>query len=96
MTSRPSPGRSFIWLVLLLAFLVSGTLPAVAVGPIIGVDERGLPVALDVMRQPVSLSRTPSKVARHTPERGEHTDEVLTEFGFTADEIAALRAANAL
>ncbi|MCQ3943600.1 MAG: CoA transferase, partial [Alphaproteobacteria bacterium] len=52
--------------------------------------------ALDVMRQPVSLSRTPSAVVRHTPERGEHTEEVLAEFGFTPDEIAALRAANAL
>jgi formyl-CoA transferase len=31
-----------------------------------------------------------------TPERGEHTDQVLGEFGFTADEIAALRAAKAI
>jgi anionic cell wall polymer biosynthesis LytR-Cps2A-Psr (LCP) family protein len=71
MTSRPSPGRSFIWLVLLLAFLVSGTLPAVAVGPIIGVDERGLPVALDVMRQLATDRRDPGR-SRKTirPRRG--------------------------
>ncbi len=31
-----------------------------------------------------------------TPERGEHTDEVLAEFGFSANEIAALRQANAI
>ena len=31
-----------------------------------------------------------------TPERGQHTDEVLAEFGFTADEIAALHAAKAV
>ena len=43
------------------------------------------------MRQPVSLSRTPSAIARHTPERGEHTDEVLAEFGFSADEIEELK-----
>ncbi len=31
-----------------------------------------------------------------TPERGQHTDEVLAEFGFSAEEIAALRAAKAI
>jgi formyl-CoA transferase len=38
----------------------------------------------------VACARTP------TPERGEHTDQVLGEFGFTAEEIAALRAARAI
>lgn len=33
---------------------------------------------------------------RPTPERGEHTEEVLAEFGFSADEIAALRAQKAI
>ena len=32
-------------------------------------------------------------VRRGAPGIGEHTDEVLTEAGFTADEIAALREA---
>jgi formyl-CoA transferase len=41
--------------------------------------------------QPVTLSRTPSKMAARPPEVGEQTDEVLAEFGFGADEIAALR-----
>ena len=45
---------------------------------------------LKVIRQAVSLSRTPSTIVRHTPERGEHTDEVLAEFGFSADEIEAV------
>jgi crotonobetainyl-CoA:carnitine CoA-transferase CaiB-like acyl-CoA transferase len=49
-----------------------------------------------VMRQPVSLSRTPSRIAMPTPERGEHTDEVLAEFGFSEEEIASLRQANAI
>jgi crotonobetainyl-CoA:carnitine CoA-transferase CaiB-like acyl-CoA transferase len=31
-----------------------------------------------------------------TPERGAHTGEVLAEFGFSADEITALRAAEAI
>ncbi|HVX98831.1 MAG TPA: CoA transferase [Pseudorhodoplanes sp.] len=51
---------------------------------------------LKVMRQPVSLSRTPSKMVAASPERGEHTDEVLKEFGFSEAEISALRRANAL
>ena len=41
--------------------------------------------------QPVTLSRTPSRMAARPPEFGEQTDEVLTEFGFSAQEIAELR-----
>ena len=48
------------------------------------------------MRQPVSLSRTPSTMVAASPERGEHTDEVLAEFGFTEAEIATLRRADAV
>ena len=40
--------------------------------------------------QPVTLSRTPNKMAARPPEFGEQTDEVLAEFGFTRDEIGAL------
>src|SRR6202166_4611440 len=43
--------------------------------------------------QPVTLSRTPSKMAARPPEFGEQTDEVLAEFGFDAKEIAGLRQA---
>ena len=43
--------------------------------------------------QPVTLSRTPSKMAARPPEFGEQTDEVLAEFGFAAGEIAELRQA---
>jgi crotonobetainyl-CoA:carnitine CoA-transferase CaiB-like acyl-CoA transferase len=52
--------------------------------------------ALRMARQPVSLSRTPSRLAAPPPELGEHTDAVLKEFGFSAKEIAALRQANAV
>jgi formyl-CoA transferase len=45
--------------------------------------------------QPVSLSRTPSKIAATPPALGQHTDEVLREFGFADSEIAALHAAKA-
>ena len=46
--------------------------------------------------QPISLSRTPSEIVAPTPERGEHTDQVLAEFGFSKKDIAALRQANAI
>ncbi len=45
---------------------------------------------LDLVGQPVTLSRTPSALAKAPPERGEHTDEVLGEIGYSAAEIAAL------
>src|SRR5687767_9512382 len=41
--------------------------------------------------QPVTLSRTPSKVAAHPPKQGEHTDLVLQEVGFSKDKIQELR-----
>jgi formyl-CoA transferase len=44
-----------------------------------------------LVAQPVTLSRTPSKLVARPPEFGEQTDEVLTEFGFSAAEIADLR-----
>jgi crotonobetainyl-CoA:carnitine CoA-transferase CaiB-like acyl-CoA transferase len=43
--------------------------------------------------QPFTLSRTPSQMAARPPEFGEQTDEVLAEFGFTTEEIGALRQA---
>ena len=51
---------------------------------------------LRMARQPVSLSRTPSRLVAPPPGLGEHTDGILKEFGFSAKEIAALRKANAL
>jgi crotonobetainyl-CoA:carnitine CoA-transferase CaiB-like acyl-CoA transferase len=42
-------------------------------------------------RQPFHLSRTPSALKRRTPEWAEHSDEVLAEFGYSADEIKGLR-----
>jgi crotonobetainyl-CoA:carnitine CoA-transferase CaiB-like acyl-CoA transferase len=46
---------------------------------------------------PIKLSRTPGDPARAPgPALGEHTDAVLTEAGFTAEEIAALLQAGAV
>jgi formyl-CoA transferase len=44
-----------------------------------------------VVNQAVGLSRTPATMAGATPEIGQHTDEVLTEAGYSGADIAALR-----
>jgi len=44
---------------------------------------------------PIKLSDSPTEVTR-SPLLGEHTDEVLTELGYDADAIAALRTAGAI
>jgi formyl-CoA transferase len=41
--------------------------------------------------QPVTLSRTPSKVIAHPPKQGEHTEAVLRELGYRDGDIADLR-----
>ncbi len=41
--------------------------------------------------QPMTLSRTPSSFRTAPPEMGEHTDEILRDFGCTAEEIAGFR-----
>jgi crotonobetainyl-CoA:carnitine CoA-transferase CaiB-like acyl-CoA transferase len=51
---------------------------------------------LTLVAQPLSLSRTPSKLVAPPPGRGQHTDAVLKEFGFSAKQIAALRQADAI
>jgi crotonobetainyl-CoA:carnitine CoA-transferase CaiB-like acyl-CoA transferase len=42
--------------------------------------------------QPVQLTRTPSTIARSAPKRGEHTEEILAEFGYSSDDVARFKA----
>jgi len=56
-------------------------------------DERGV---LHLVGQPVTLARSPSRLVAPPPGRGEHNDEVLGEFGFSAAEIASLRQAKVI
>jgi formyl-CoA transferase len=46
----------------------------------------------ELMRQPVTLSRTPSTITRATPLRGEHSEEVFLDIGYTREDIAAMKA----
>jgi formyl-CoA transferase len=41
--------------------------------------------------QPMTLSRTPSNIARTAPRRGEHSDEILSELGYSADALADMK-----
>ena len=52
--------------------------------------ERG---EIELVGQPIDMSRTPSKLAEPPPTCGEHTDEVLADIGYSVEEIARLREA---
>jgi len=56
---------------------------------------RGVYVEVDGFMQPAPaprLSRTPGEVRHGAPMSGEHTDEVLTQLGYTPEELETLRA----
>lgn len=48
---------------------------------------------ITLVGQPFTLSRTPSHMAARPPEVGEQTEELLSEFGFSDNEISELRKA---
>jgi formyl-CoA transferase len=51
---------------------------------------------LNILNQAIKLSRTPGAVVTATPERGEHSDEILGEIGLSAAQVAELRASGAI
>ena len=48
---------------------------------------------VEVIGQPIELSRTPWSIRSATPEAGEHTDAILADLGYTGEEIARLHEA---
>jgi crotonobetainyl-CoA:carnitine CoA-transferase CaiB-like acyl-CoA transferase len=52
--------------------------------------------ALKTHGLPIKLHTTPGAVRSASPTLGQHTEHVLQELGYTADEIAALEAAGAI
>ena len=43
--------------------------------------------SINLVGEPVTLSRTPSKLNTAAPEKGEHVDEILKEFGYDDSTI---------
>ena len=46
---------------------------------------------IGLVNQPIIMSRTPSRMDCAGPDHGEHSEEILLEFGFGDDEIERLR-----
>ena len=51
---------------------------------------------LELTGVPLHFSRTPAEIRRHPPLLGEHTREVLREFGYSTAEIDRLHDADAI
>lgn len=54
-------------------------------------DYPGLPRKAPLVTPGVELSATPATIRSRPPTIGEHTDEILSELGFSSEEISALR-----
>ena len=46
---------------------------------------------INLVGQPVTLSRTPSRLSTAAPEKGEHADEILKEYGYDPESIAKFK-----
>ncbi|MGQ9427334.1 CaiB/BaiF CoA transferase family protein [Gilvimarinus sp. F26214L] len=64
---------------------------AQAVGAFKDLDYPGTPRTPKVVDTPVKLSRTNPSVERRAPTLSEHTHQIMTELGYSQDEIAVLR-----
>jgi len=63
------------------------------------IKERGTIVEFEGLLQPAPaprFSRTPAEIRSAAPKPGQHTDEVLMEWGFGADDVAKLREVGAI
>jgi formyl-CoA transferase len=46
---------------------------------------------INLLNQPISMSKTPSRLVRGAPTSGEHGTEILSEFGYSASDIEAFK-----
>ena len=55
------------------------------------VEYPGLDIPAPLMKTPVELSETPGEIRTRPPTLGEHTDQLMEELGYSAEEINDLR-----
>jgi len=67
-----------------------------ATGMFTPVDYPGAARPVPLMMQSIGLSKTPLTLRERPPTLGEHTDAVMAEVGFSAEDIAHYRAARAI
>jgi crotonobetainyl-CoA:carnitine CoA-transferase CaiB-like acyl-CoA transferase len=59
-------------------------------------DYPGVNAPTPVMQTPVKVKKSPGTVRHRAPQLGEHTDAILCEIGYSAEDIAAMRADGAI
>jgi formyl-CoA transferase len=51
---------------------------------------------VNVVSSPINMHDTPRKIRRHTPDRGEHTNDILRTFGYSDAQLQQLRSSGAI
>ena len=70
--------------------------PQIAENQLIHSHEDAVRGRVVTLGPPIRMSATPTEHTRVAPMLGEHTDQVLREFGLDDREIGELRAANVI